>query len=297
MTTSLIGHSAEANPRASVVALPPPLTALVEQAVAVTIPPETAELAVDGDPETLASLGRAIAVQEGYLIEAIVIALATYHPDRLTLTGVRLPLLPAALDVIKRNRKGLYEGLSFDPTVGATATYHPDLVIADRRSRSALIIDVKRSLSGYLGGNKLIELQQRMTASGLVLPDVLWRDHQRLAVETVGTAIIDASKVSKDTADGVWALMRLDELLDVDQAGALAIQSLAEFRAGVRAVWQKACASAFEAPAQVKIAVSEPLGKTRARKRTVPHAAPTDQPDKGRSSVTVGPFRPGPRTH
>ncbi len=118
--------------------------------------PEIARSAVEGHAESLASLGRTIAVQEGHLLEAIIVALASTHPSRVTLTDLRLPVLPAAVEVIKRNRRKLYEGISFEAYSNpSAATYHPDLVIVDTTSRCAVIIDVKRSLSGYLGGSKL----------------------------------------------------------------------------------------------------------------------------------------------
>ncbi len=296
MTNNFIGHSAEA-PTHALADVSSSLALLVDQAIAATIPEETAKLAVNGDPETLATLGRTIAVQEGYLIEAVVASLAATHPDRLTLSGVRLPLLPAALDLIRKNRKSLYEGLSLDATAGSTAIYHPDLVIVDPHTRSALIVDVKRSLSGYMGGGKLAELQHRMTASGLVLPDILWRDHQRLAVETVGTAIIDASRTSQDVSDGVWPISRLDDLLDIDDAGALAVGSLEAFRSGVRNVWRNAIEASFPTAARsgMPIITAPDHGK---KPRRLPHKAPQPEgPVQTRSPITVGPFGPGVRAH
>lgn len=296
MTSTLIDLAAETTTHALSDA-PASLAILVEQAITATIPAETAKLAVNGDPETLASLGRAIAVQEGYLIEAVVVALAATHPDRLTLSGLRLPLLPAALDVIRKNRRSLYEGLSLDATAGSMATYHPDLVIADPRTRSALIVDVKRSLSGYVGGGKLGELQQRMIAAGLVLPDILWRDHQRLAVETVGTAIIDASRTSDDVSDGVWPISRLDELLDINNAGALAAESLVTFRSGVRGVWRNAIEASFPSTTRSGIPIIAARDQGKKPMRLPCQTPQPGGPAQARSPVKVGPFRPGVRAH
>ncbi|WP_222377301.1 hypothetical protein [Rhizobium leguminosarum] len=95
MTNNFIGHSAEA-PTHALADVSSSLALLVDQAIAATIPEETAKLAVNGDPETLATLGRAIAVQEGYLIEAVVASLAATHPDRLTLEPFRVRLKHSA---------------------------------------------------------------------------------------------------------------------------------------------------------------------------------------------------------
>jgi hypothetical protein len=297
MNNFILGAPADTTPHA-LTAAPSSLATLVEQAIAATITMETAKRAVDGDPETLASLGRTIAVQEGYLIEAVIAALASTHPTRLSLTGLRLPVLPAAMDLVKKNRKALYQGLSLDATMASSATYYPDLVIADPRSRCALILDVKRSLSGYIGGSKLGELQQRMTASALVLPDLLWRDHQRLAVETVGTAIIDASKSTTDVSDGIWPLSRLDELLQVQHASLFASQSIDAFRHGVRTVWRQAISEASQASARpdaslyrttVDTMPTAPLDdKPRARR---------GRPPKQRPSIKVGLIGPGLLAH
>lgn len=277
---------------------PAAVAKLIEQAIAATVTPEIARSAVEGDAEALASFGRAIAVQEGHLLEAVIIALASTHPSRLALTDLRLAVLPAAIEVIKRNRKTLYQGISLEAPLQTGATYHPDLVIADPRGRYALIIDVKRSLSGYLGGSKLLELQQRMTAAGLVLPDLLWRDHQRLAVETVGTAIIDGSKTSTDVSDGVWPLSRLDDLLQIEGASRLAIESMEAFRCGIRKQWQTAIAEVAakgQRPAAASIVPTE-AHRSQQRIAQVP-ARRRGRPPKARPSIQVGLLGPGLRPH
>jgi hypothetical protein len=278
---------------------PPAVARLVEQAIGATVTPEIARSAVEGNAESLASLGRTIAVQEGHLLEAIIIALASTHPSRVTLSDLRLPVLPAAVEVIKRNRRKLYEGISFEAHSNpSAATYHPDLVIVDATSRCAVIIDVKRSLSGYLGGSKLLELQQRMTASGLVLPDVLWRDHQRLAVETVGTAIIDGSKTSTDVSDGVWPLSRLDDLLQIEGASRLAIESMEAFRCGIRKQWQTAIAEVAAKGQRTAAASIVPTEAHRSQQRIaqVP-ARRRGRPPKARPTIQVGLLGPGLRPH
>lgn len=291
------GSSADTPPHALTTA-PEAVAKLIEKAIAATMTPEIARSAVEGHAESLASLGRTIAVQEGHLLEAVIIALASTHPSRVTLTDLRLPVLPAAVEVIKRNRRKLYEGISFEAHSNPSAgTYHPDLVVVDATGRCAVIIDVKRSLSGYLGGSKLLELQQRMTASGLVLPDVLWRDHQRLAVETVGTAIVDGSKTATDVSDGVWPLSRLDDLLQIEGAAQLAIDSMEAFRCGLRKQWQAAIAATVKS--QRTAAASIAAAEAQISKSQTREIAPRrrGRPPKARPSIQVGLLGPGLRPH
>lgn len=291
------GSSADTHPHVLTTA-PEAVAKLIGKAIAATMTPEVARSAVEGNAESLASLGRTIAVQEGHLLEAVIIALASTHPSRLALTDLRLAVLPAAIEVIKRNRESVYKGISFDATSHAGATYHPDLVIADGGRRCAVIIDVKRSLSGYLGGSKLSELQQRMAASGLVLPDVLWRDHQRLAVETVGIAIIDGSKTTTDVSDGVWSLSRLDDLLQIEGASRLAIESMNAFRSGLRKQWQEALAEAAakdQRIAATSIRTAEAQLSQPQTREFVPRRR--GRPPKARPSIQVGLLGPGLRPH
>lgn len=289
------GLSAD-TPSHALTTAPEAVARLIENALAATMSPEVARLSVEGDAESLASLGRTIAVQEGHLLEAVIVALASTHPSRLALTDLRLAVLPTALEVIKRNRESVYKGISFDAKPHAGATYHPDLVIVDPGGRRAVIIDVKRSLAGYLGGSKLSELQQRMAASGLVLPDVLWRDHQRLAVETVGTAIIDGSKTATDVSNGVWSLSRLDDLLLIEGAARLAIESMEAFRDGIRKQWQTAIAATVKSQRAAADSVateahlSQPQTKEIAPRRR-------GRPPKARPSIQVGLLGPGLRPH
>jgi hypothetical protein len=152
----------------------------------------------------LEATGRCLAVAEGRLIEAVVTALARQCNDRAVLIGMKLPILPVAAELARRNKLAEFSRLSVDPDSSTRTSYHPDLVLVDRSRRSAIVVDVKRSLGGYKGTSSLLKLRQRMEAAACVLPELLWRDHQRTAVETVGIAIIDASRTSDEIDDGIW---------------------------------------------------------------------------------------------
>lgn len=300
---STIGLVAERFDASASTPIPTDIHHLVQQAIDSTMATGTTELAVTGCSESLAALGRRIAVEEGRLLEAVVIALARRNRELTVLTGIRLPVLDAAVSLIESNQKGHVETLSLDPDGRSTRSYYPDLIIANRKYQNAIVLDVKRSIASYLGSSKLGELKIRMQAAGLALPDVLWRSHNRLAVSHVSIAIIDGSKLDADITDGVWSLAGLDELLGTEGAGVVARSAVAAFRAGISEAWTAAIckttglkpkqgllpaidtksATAYEEAVSVK--------GTRGRPRKTSFRAPSAAP----RSVTVGFFRPGAR--
>ncbi|MCO6184591.1 hypothetical protein [Rhizobium sp. L1K21] len=226
--------------------IPGDIHLLVQEAIERTMHQEATRLAVSGDSEGLASLGRSIAVDEGHLLEAVVIALARRNPNMAVLSGIKLPILDSALAIIEANKTAQVGALTLDPEGRAKRSYYPDLVLANRSSQQAVVIDVKRSITSYLGGSKLTELQGRMQAAGLALPDILWRDHSRLAVRHVSIAIIDGSKTDNDTSDGIWPLQMLDHLTGVPGAGIMAQSAMSAYRRGISNVWMEAIRSISE---------------------------------------------------
>lgn len=219
--------------------LPADILLLVQTAIDRTMTEEQAALAAVGDADALALIGRAIATEEGRLLEEVVATLAARKQSSVVLRGMRLPVSDSAIDLIERNGH-VAATVALDPDAKARRTYFPDLVIADRREGRALVIDVKRSISGYLGSSKLSELRVRMQAGGMSLPELLWRDHQRLAVQEVGIAIIDGSADKSDVDAGIWCLGDLEALLGVTDAGAFSRTALDALRRGVRKRWMRA---------------------------------------------------------
>lgn len=261
-----------------------PLTA---QALETAVGSEALALAASGDLVAIETTGRCLAVEEGRLIEKIVIALARESPFWKPLTGLKMPILPVAAELAKRNRLHEYSRLSVDPTGESRSAYHPDLVLVSSSRKSAIVVDVKRSLAGYGGSGSLAKLQKRMEAAACILPELLWRDHQRTVIETVGIAIIDASKPSPDIDDGIWGLGRLDDLLEVNGSGVAALSAITAFRDAFRARWRTAVASSTsELPNVVAPAhgLAEPEEPRRKRGRPRKQDNPT--------AVTVGLYRP-----
>lgn len=282
------GQSAERNPVPDT-KLPANLTALVTLACERAIEPTLLRSAAGGDLDAIEAVGRTLASEEGRLLEAVVTTLARTNTRQDVLTSMKLPVLRIAAELAERNTLNAYTRLSVDPESQSSTSYHPDLVLIDRARRSAIIIDVKRSLGGYSGGS-LGKLQKRMEAAACVLPEILWRHHQRLAVEAVGIAIIDGARISADIDDGIWSLSRLDDLLGVGGAGSAAQSAIGGFRSGFRERWLAALPSTAETSKNV-VAPEEP---------TSPRLAEEQQPRKrGRppkprpsAAVKIGFFRP-----
>ena len=195
------------------------LDALIGRAVAAVAANMPSPDAILGDFIGLASLIRSVSFHEGKLLEQAIIAIGQRNPDLLILwRSLRLPVTSAALEAIAHNRSGNLKGLSFDADARTRVTYTPDLVVVNCRYRSAVILDVKRSVASYLDTHRLTELKTRMLATALILPDWLYKEHKRLTVDTVGIAIIDGASAPSNHESGIWAMDEIDDLLEVEGA-------------------------------------------------------------------------------
>jgi hypothetical protein len=130
---------------------------------------------------SLASLANAASVSEGRLLEKVITLIAEANPDLTVFAQVRLPVHEDALELVDKNPEALYRGLTLDANARTRKVSVADLIIVDRRTRVAHVVDIKRSLGSYETA-RIVELRQRMLAAALVAPDLLWRDHQRIAV-------------------------------------------------------------------------------------------------------------------
>ncbi|MEO9787292.1 MAG: hypothetical protein ABJF67_06735 [Aurantimonas coralicida] len=205
----------------------PDLDALIGKAVTAVATSTPSLDAILGDFIGLASLIRSVSFHEGKLLEQALIAIGQRNPDLVVLwQSLRLPVTPAALEAIAHNRSGTLQGLSFDADARTRATYTPDLVVVNCRYRSAVILDVKRSVASYLDTHRLAELKTRMLATSLILPDWLYKENKRLSVDTVGIAIIDGASAPSDHANGIWAMDEIDDLLEIEGAA----EAMAELR-------------------------------------------------------------------
>ena len=197
--------------------------------------------ALSGGIDDLASVLRSRPALEGRLIELGIAAVASCNPDLKVMTqNLRLPVSPAALQIVEMNDARNFRALTFDSDMGGRKTYTPDFVILNQRTNTAHVVDAKRSVYTY-DRVRLVDLQNRMKAAGLSLPDFLYKEHQRLNVKEVRIVILTADNRKTDLNGGIWHISQLDHLVEVEGAGAAIASLQAEFHSQVEANWKLAC--------------------------------------------------------
>lgn len=128
----------------------------------------------------------AVTYHEGKLLEAGIARLAAENPALVLMPSqTALPIVPAALEMLKRNDWSSLEGLRLRSEVHYKTSYVPDLFIVDQERHSALIIDVKRSL-GSVPEPRLNALPTRMMASALIAGDWLLGARAEKAAAVIG---------------------------------------------------------------------------------------------------------------
>lgn len=220
--------------------LEPRLLALAEgSATAAFTAPQMKEAFGKG-LEDAATLMRAVPIQEGNLLERGIALLATANPDLLALTeNLRLPVTPAALELVGLNDETLYRRLTLDADTGGRKGYTPDMILVHRSKRLAHVVDIKRTLGSY-ESTRIADLKSRMLASSLVVPDLLYKEHRRICVDEVRAVIVTADGQKTDIDHGIWPLAHLDHLLELDGAG-LAMEWLRQqFAIAVERNWRHA---------------------------------------------------------
>jgi hypothetical protein len=199
---------------AAAVSLAQRLDHLVREEIARSLSVDVMGKMLEGGIAGLASLANAASVAEGRLLEKVIAAIAESNPDLAVFTQVRLPVRDDALELVEKNPETLYRGLTLDADGRTRKVYVADLIIVDRTSKIAHVIDIKRSLGSY-EVQRIIELRQRMLAAALVTPDLLYKDHKRLVIDEVRVVILEAAGKRTDVRNGIWNLGHLDHLLGV----------------------------------------------------------------------------------
>ena len=218
---------------------------LIEDAIgAILVVGERADQ-VFGPFAELNSLVRAVTYHEGKLLELGVARLASENPS-LTLMPAEtaLPIVPAAVEMLKRNGWDALKGLRLRSEVHYRTTYTPDLFIVDHAKHSALILDVKRSLATYQE-RRLVALRERMMAAALIAADWLHIEGRVAGVTSVEIAIIDGSSERRDRRSGIFALDEIGELIGVPDAGEALLQLRAKFAQRVQEEIRAACLRAI----------------------------------------------------
>lgn len=204
------------------------LDQLVRDELARNLSVEAMTAMLDSGIAGLASLANAASVAEGRLLEKVIAVIAESNPNLIVLTQVRLPVREDALDLVDRNPETRYRGLTLDANSRTRKVYVADMIVVDRITRVAHVVDIKRSLGSYETA-RIVELRQRMLAAALVAPDLLWKDHQRIAVDEVRVVILEAAGRRTDLRQGIWSFAHLDHLLGVTGAADLVRQVRQDF--------------------------------------------------------------------
>ena len=212
-TSPLYPHVAE------VETLRPRLDALIDEIVSTALSTDMLGRALTAGMTEISSVLRAVPIAEGRLLERGIALIAGINPDLVVLTtNLRLPVTKAATELVEMNDPALYKSLSLDADSGGRRSYTPDLLILNRRTEVAHMVDVKRSLGSY-EVSRITELKHRMLAAALVVPDLLYKEHRRLHAKEVRVVILNAENQRSDIEGGVWPLSHLDHLLEVLGAG------------------------------------------------------------------------------
>lgn len=241
VVTAVYPHAADLD------AMRPALEALIKDIVSTSLSIETLEKALSAGMSEIASVLRSVPVAEGRLLERGIALVAGLNPDLVVLTkNIKLPVTRAASELVAMNDPALYRSLSLDADSGGRKTYTPDLLILNRRTEVAHLIDVKRSLGSY-ELSRIAELKHRMLAAALVVPDLLYKEHRRLHAKEVRVVILNAENQRADIEGGVWPLSDLDHLLEVDRAGSAMAQLRDLFQSRVEENWASALARRSDA--------------------------------------------------
>jgi hypothetical protein len=204
------------------------LNQLVREELTRNLSVEAMTVMLDSGIAGLASLANAASVAEGRLLEKVIALIAESNLNLAIFAQVRLPVREDALELVDKNPEALYRGLTLDANARTRKVYVADLIIVDRRTRVAHVVDIKRSLGSYETA-RIVELRQRMLAAALVAPDLLWKDHQRIAVDEVRVVILEAAGRRTDLKSGIWSFAYLDHLLGVTGAADLVRQVRQDF--------------------------------------------------------------------
>ena len=202
---------------------------LIERAIVAIREGGNREDPVFGPYAELNSLVRAVTYHEGKLLEYAMARLVAENPNlSLMPPETALPIVPAAVEMLKRNDWSRLKGIRLRSEVHHKTSYVPDLFIVDHSRHCACILDVKRSLGSYQE-RRLNALRSRMMAAALIAGDWLHIEGRIAGVTDVGVAIIDGSSERRDRATGIFALAEIGELIGIPDAGEAMLELRARF--------------------------------------------------------------------
>jgi hypothetical protein len=187
---------------------------LVDEAMAAALAGETREDSTFGDYASVFGFCRSAVMQEGRLLEDSIALAVRRHPDLMLLAPKKMPVVPAAQEMLKRTPPDEIKGIRFPSRVHATKSYRPDLFVVDRVTHLGLIIDIKRSLLSYRP-QEIDELRSRMLAAAATGPEFVAENRGPLLV-AVEVAIVDGADKVSDEERSVFRLSEVDGLLGTE---------------------------------------------------------------------------------
>jgi hypothetical protein len=194
----------------------------------------------------LIALSAQVAAAEGRMLEQLLREKVSSEPRfRVLDSGIDLPVLDDAERMLALNEWSSLSSLAVDPDRRATRHYRPDLIVIERATSRAILIDVKRSLSSYSGNRQLNHLKTRMLAAALVAPQILYTEHQRTMVTRTEIAILDLADSRSSYGDGIFGLCQLDALLGMSGLAADLQQCRVVYRAAVDALLREIAVGTF----------------------------------------------------
>lgn len=194
--------------------------------------------AVRGGPEVTRTLLQALTQAEGALAEQAIGVFAQSNPDLIVLRDpISLPVTEAALELVDLNEPAALRCVAVSSNRRARRDYRPDLLIVDRRTGVATIIEVKRSLSAY-DSARVDAMTRTMLAASMSLPELSFKELRRLSITHVDIALVVADNRKASIERGIWPADRIDELIGVVGAGK-ALGKVRELaRARIEAAWR-----------------------------------------------------------
>jgi hypothetical protein len=194
----------------------------------------------------LIALAAQVAAAEGRMLELLLREKVSSEARFKVLdSGIDLPVLEDAERMLALNEWSSLSSLAIDPDRRATRHYRPDLIVIERATSRAILVDVKRSLSSYSGNRQLNQLKNKMLAAALVAPQILYTEHQRTMVTRTEIAILDLADSRASYGDGIFGLCHLDALLDMPGLAADLQQCRAVYRAAVDSLLREIAADTF----------------------------------------------------
>lgn len=195
--------------------------------------------AVRAGPEATRTLLQALTQAEGALAEQAIGVFAQSNPDMIVLRDpISLPVTEAALELVDLNEPAALRCVAVSSNRRARRDYRPDLLIVDRKTGLATIMEVKRSLSAY-DTARVDAMTRTMLAASMSLPELSFKELRRLAITNVDIALVVADNRKANIERGVWPADRIDELIGVVGAGNALGKVREMARARIDAAWRE----------------------------------------------------------